>query len=143
MIGNAEDAALALTRPSWAYMDEGSERICYLINDVVYKVQFRYGNVEELDSYDYLCRQVFPSNITIAQLTPWYIKDTVVIAAEYVKGQCVSECYDAMLGLPCSEPGTCLDEATADSIRNLGIMDLSYGNVILRDNTYVIVDMEG
>lgn len=145
MVGNIEDAALALTRPRPYFFDEGSERACYLINGVIYKVNRHggYGNTEELDSYDYLIRQVFPLNITIAQLTPYYIGSDTVVAAEYVQGQNVGECYDVMLGLPCADPSTCLDDWTASAIRSLGINDLCYGNVIRRGEQYVIVDMEG
>jgi hypothetical protein len=146
MVGNIEDATLALTRPSWAYMDEGSERVCYLINGVVYKVEINSrhtANAYEWDTYRHLCRQPVPRNIGIAQLNLFDVSGHRVIAAEYVEGQPVSDCVAELIGIPCDCEGTCIPSDTARAIGRLGICDLSYGNVILRDNMYVIVDMEG
>lgn len=147
MIGNETDAAIAadLTmNVHYILSDEGSSREAYLINGVVYKRELHAGtNLAEIMNYDRLSTQhVLPEYIRLPEMELHYIDDEVILAAEYVDGYPTGECFDRWAGTECSGNEKCLSARIQDEIESFGISDLCWGNVLVKDSVYYLVDLE-
>jgi hypothetical protein len=144
MIGNVDDARQALTDPYLSpFSDEGCARVVYLIDNVIYKVDLADGgNDSEWANYQAFSGVEMPEFIAIPEMSRYEINGETVIAAEYIKGMPTGECWDRQLDFTClhtSEP--CLSDRMESEIRRF-IGDLAWGNVIVSDGRYYIVDLE-
>jgi hypothetical protein len=142
MIGNQTDAALAWTGPYCHLLsDEGSSRIVYLINDVVYKVNRHASyddNLSEWENYRFLTENL-PRGLFLPEMSLYQINDQNVIAAEYIDGDYTGECIDVGFGCECDSP--CIDITTIEQLASLGIQDMSWGNAINYDGVVYLVDI--
>lgn len=141
MVGNAQDAAKVVNGefgppPFW-----GSTREVYRVGDIVYKVGSHTDNESEYDMYcaisigDMLPK--FP-NIALAETSLHYVGDIPVIAMEFIDGLAVGECFCISDD---EHNEDCLDIDMICAIRSIGISDTNYGNIMLKDGIYYIVDM--
>lgn len=100
MIGNREDAAAALEAFQWQECGdvlsfEGSSRIVYLINGVVYKVEFGHDG-EGCNRNEYGAMSAgnnLPENVFYPAVSLYDIEGTDVIAMEYIEGQAIASCW--------------------------------------------------
>lgn len=144
MIGNMASALKALRMPEAFKTMTGSSRHAVLINNVIYKVDlYAYEGYNDLEyaNYQRLCIEGTPDPIRIPEMTRYVIGDEIVLACQYIKGKPVGECSAEYAGLPCDCYGPCLSSDFCKQIDRLGINDTSYGNVILRNGFYYLVDM--
>lgn len=143
MIGNAVDAALAETCPEeFLYSDDGSSRLVYLINGVIYKVDRRNyrDNEAEFLAYKNMTGKL-PTGISLPKMSLFQIGDREIIAAEFIRGIETGDCYDKYLGLECLCGDECIDVGLLDALESIGWRDPTYGNAILSDGTLYLVDL--
>lgn len=151
MIGNENDAALALSEygntvfgdSEFLFSTDGSSRIVYLINGVIYKVNIdNYdANREEYEKAA-IMRDRLPANVRIPELTLYRINGQSVLAAEKVTGISSGECWDNFLGMECTcLPGECLDPILIEELNALGWDDPCYGNAIIDNGIVYLVDV--
>ena len=147
MIGNEADAALALSAHATDYLfsDDGTSRYVYLINGVIYKVgrpNGEWANDEEYAKYLATCPELLPPYLRLPETHRYVIGDSTVIAAELIEGTPTGECFASAVGMECDcDPLACLSPLIVDDIAmHLDISDLAYGNVIIRDGIYYVVD---
>lgn len=141
MIGNETDAALALTHPdTFLYSDEGSSRIVYLINGVIYKVDRNHyrDNAYEFDMYQKMTGNL-PTGVFLPEMSLYRINGQDVIAAEFIDGIPTGDCIDTLLGLPCTCEGMCISPAIIDSIPMWN--DATYGNAMWYDGALYLIDV--
>lgn len=140
MIGNTDDAAYALRMYrendiSDLLSCDGSTRMVYLINGVVYKVNTYDGTNE--DEYDNISSLILPEGYRFPITSLYRVLGEDIIAMEYISGQCVCECY-------CTQDEECApDCAPRDVVATMEDLNLDIGgfNVIVDDNgIYYIVD---
>lgn len=142
MIGNETDAATAL-HGGGIYVGEGHTRIVYRVGDVAYKVNvvsWDY-NIEEYDCGE-AYRAATPANIVIPDMTLYHIGDRTVLAMPYIDGVPVSECF-SRYNIECADSthASCLDDKMAQTLTRFNFDATSYGNVILKDGIYYMVDL--
>lgn len=150
MIGNENDALLALDRRAaqeFILSTNGSTRVTYLINGVVYKVlrgeidpRWDDANSEEFANAANL-RPNLPECVSIPEMTLFEFEDTNVLACEFVDGILSGECSDAWTGLGCEDGGVCVSERLIRILNGIGWHDSAWGNVILADGVYHLVDV--
>lgn len=139
MIGNRENAALALTRPKNLLLDEGTTRTAFLIDGVVYKVDDDHGaNELEIANY-YKWRDRLPQGISFPEMQLYRVNGRYVIAAEYVDGEDTGDCVDEACGLPCTCESPCLSAATLDTIA--WWTDCAWGNAKWYDGVLYLIDI--
>lgn len=143
MIGNETDARIALTDDYLApYSVEGTARDIYLINGVIYKVEKADGaNDAEWSHYQNMREIPLSPYIRIPEMSRYRINDEIVIAAEFVNGVETGECFATWAGMTCDCPEPCLSPAIDSEIRRY-VEDLAWGNVIVSDGCYYLVDLE-
>lgn len=128
MTGNLTDAARALAYDG-EIIGEGSSRIVFRINDIVYKV-LTYDDVYfNANAAEYENISTFVDNEMVRVPRSTYFDDIDVIAMEYVEGTPVGECY-CLAG---EKHYRCLTPIEREIIADTGMTDMSYGNII-RDN---------
>lgn len=139
MTGNAIDAALALTKVAPVFSYDGSTRIVYLINDVIYKVECNKELPWNANEYDYMLnmRTALPAGVFFPEVSMFTIDGVDVIAMEYIKGQPIRQCYCIDVGDDCDE--FCW---TGDEVYLLSecVSDPSGMNVIRTSRGYYIID---
>lgn len=138
MIGNVADAALALTRPrEFVLSAEGTTRMVYLINGVVYKVEYCYG-VNELE-YDNILNSVslLPDNVKYPEATLYSIEGETIIAMEYISGTAIYECFCEDYGDDHAD--VCMTHSERALLVDI-MSDPNGMNVIRTDTVYYIVD---
>lgn len=142
-IGNLHDARHADTCPQAHYIDAGTTRQVYLIDGVIYKVESvmfsddQGANQREFDRYLTL-RDMLPEGFRIPEMT---LYSNGVLACEFIEGAPTGECFDEWAGMPCECNGLCISIDTLKPIRDLGMHDLGYGNVIANDIAYWLIDL--
>lgn len=139
MIGNQNDARLALHAAEvgdYTYLlsNEGTTRYAFLINGVVYKVEYsgdywsanrsEYNNAARL-------RTTLPEGFSVPEVEMY----GDVLAMEYVEGRPTGECIAAYVGEPCDCDSECMDPLVLDDLANLGWMDPAWGNAIVEWET--------
>lgn len=142
MIGNAATAAAVLDPYMSPFSDDGSARIVYLIDNVIYKVERARGyNDTEWARYSYIDPNTLPPHIRVPKMHRHVVDGRVVIAAEYIDGIATGECIGRVIGVGCDCDDPCLSERVQDEIMQY-IEDVSWGNVIISDGVYYIIDLE-
>lgn len=147
-VGNHRDAATALLDYDEKVNDnvlsyDGTSRVVYLINNVVYKVNLGnyIFNDLEYDNANRL-RDILPAPIKIPNMTLYRVNGENVLACDYIIGEPTGECYDRLSGRHCFCEGDCLPEEVEDILNLNNITDLSYGNVIVDIfGQYWIIDL--
>lgn len=150
MIGNETDALLALDRRAaqeFILSTDGSTRITYLINGVVYKVlrgaidpRWMDANTEEAHNAD-VFRPLLPEGVSIPEMRLFEFEDTNVLACEFIDGILSGECSDAWTGLGCEDGDVCIPGRFLETLNDMGWHDSAWGNVILADGIYHLVDV--
>lgn len=139
MIGTAENASLAATRPSSHILSfDGTSREVYLIEGVVYKVPigwYRDNEAEHLNLTRLKGKDI-PAGIAFPEAS----LHGDILAMEYIKGIPTGSCIDCEVGDPC-QYGDCMPIDIAEAFRILGFIDLSFGNVIIKDGIYYLIDV--
>lgn len=148
MIGNENDAATALNDyangyDGFLFSRDGSSRVVYLIDGVIYKVNIEsYDANEEEYTKASIMRDRLPANVRIPELTLYRINGQSVLAAEKVTGISSGECWDIFLGMECTcQPDECLDPILIEELDSLGWDDPSYGNAIIDNGIIYLVDV--
>lgn len=143
MVGNFRDASIALYDfvigdYSHILSREGSTRIVYLINGVVYKIdRGGYANVNECEYEAIRMPKVLPDNVFYPEVSLYRVSDIDVLAMEYIRGQAIYQCIDRDTGDTCDP--MCMTDKELDLLVDL-IDDPSGMNVIRTDNGYYIID---
>lgn len=148
MIGNESDAALAYNE--WLIGDfehlwssEGSSRYVFLIDGVIYKVnitpQYDFNDREYANYCEWAGN--LPENVRIPEMSLYRVADTTVIASEFIEGIDTGDCSDSFFGLPCTCDGVCMPKETVEILNDMGWVDDSWGNAIVRDGIYYLVDI--
>ena len=140
MIGNAADAALAATLPAeYLLSDEGTSRIVFLINGVVYKVnRDRFlDNEDEFNNANSLRELFLTFNVYIPDMTMW----GDVLAMEYIEGELTGECGAMVLDLECDCPDMCIPAPTVAYLVQFGWRDTCYGNAMWVDGSLYLIDL--
>lgn len=141
MIGSPEDAYIASTLPEeFLLSDDGTSRLVYLINDVVYKVN-RHSindNLNEYNNGEILRKAIKSMGIVVPEMSLY----GEVLAMEYINGIPTGECLETVyLGLDCECEGEHLDNELIDKLSTLGWEDCTYGNAMWFHNTLYLIDV--
>lgn len=141
MVGTYEDALDS--RMHGTLIGAGGSRKAYLYNGVVYKWQFgEYAvgiNRTEIRVYEELCSAILPDPIRIPEMSLYRLPRNEVIAAEYVEGQVMGECWCIPGKEECD--ATCLP----DHIRLMAspfCHDLAGRNTIFDGRYFWLIDLE-
>lgn len=141
MIGNENDAAAAL-RGEGRCIGDGSARECFVIDNVVYKIERCDGaNDAEWDNYQKIISNPMSDRISIPVMDRILIGEEIIIAAEYIDGIETGECIDRLIGHDCQCLGDCLSDAEETLVREY-IYDTAWGNVMRVNNMLCIIDLE-
>jgi hypothetical protein len=143
MTGNVTDAARALAGDG-IVIGEGSSRIAYLINGVVYKVDngmdlIPFAQDDEWNNYmRYQSQTLDDSLVRIPAMSRYDFGDQIVLSMEYIDGYPTGECY-------CTNDEECGQDCMSQDIHDIcteeyEVWDLGYGNVIVKDGIHYIVD---
>lgn len=95
MIGNEDNARLALDGYLRLLSAHGSTRIVYIADDVVYKIE-AYGEIgTNLAEYDNASRlnAILPEGYFVPEVALYDFTDGNVLAMDYITGQEMGECY--------------------------------------------------
>jgi len=140
MVGNENDATLALAG-SLEFLGEGCTRRVYIddAHTVVYKVEHFDQEVAHTSNYDEVetaaRATVLPDNVRIPAMT---LYPNGVLAMEYIDGNPLGECF-------CTADEECYDDClSSDMVDKLSKVSpdcISWGNVILREGIYYLVDL--
>lgn len=148
MVGNWTDAAQALEDFNRHIFDnvlswEGTTRCVFLINGVVYKVQWRDADHDNLAEYRHglSYRPLVPANVHIPDMTIYWIGETPVLAMEYIDGSPSGECIDEYVGTECSHDGKCMSNKLISDLTEMGWYDATFGNAIVRNGEYYLIDI--
>lgn len=144
MIGNYEDALDALetfnSGDTYGILStDGTDRIVFLINNVVYKVEYGGGsyNSNQNEYNNYLSIRDYVSDpIRVPETSLFDIDGVKVIAMEYIKGEAMAACY-CVKG---EEHYRCLPDDILSKVEPF-IGDTGGMNVIYNGEAYYIVDM--
>lgn len=121
---------------------EGNFRRVYRDGPTVYKIEHGEGidfasNQAEVDNLDRLRAVSLPKNVRLPDAY-LYHDGVPIVAMEYIDGVLMGDCH-CIPGE--SHDETCLPGEVVEKLLSLGI-DTAYGNVILSDGTYFIVDLD-
>lgn len=139
MIGNEEDAALALEGEA-EYVGEGCTRTVYRVGDVVYKVEVHPGanNSEYLNGLD--LRENVPASVIIPPMSLYF--DGKVLAMPYIEGETRDECMARYVNTPdACDHTACYDDETHTMLSRINYDAVSYGNVVYRGGFYYMIDL--
>lgn len=142
MTGNAADAALALSEffsnsRRYVFSPDGTSRMVYLINGVIYKVEdIRGTNADEFDIMRNM-RDSLPMGVFYPEVSLFTISGDDVIAMEYIEGTAIYQCIDADTGDVCDS--VCMTPQEAVFLPPL-LNDPSGMNVIRNEHGYYIID---
>lgn len=144
MIGNIEDAAEALrdynnNAYENVFSANGTTRMVYLINDVIYKVDCGTGYFSDNRAeYDNIMANSnnLPEGVYFPDTALFEIDGKNIIAMEYIEGEPMSECY-------CDEfeeehTSSCLPDDIRDLVSPI-IDDTGGENVILTDDGRIYI----
>lgn len=148
MIGNMTDAAAALASAlgpcTNLYSDYGSARQVFLINGIIYKIEKECGaNAAEWDRYNRIDPASLPAHIRIPEMSRYIVGDEIVIAAEFIDGEAVGECFCEFIDAAvCTCEDVISDRLSEDIKYHCDIVDLSVGNIIASHGAYYVIDLE-
>lgn len=134
---------MTLTLPyilSLPKIGSGSFRDVYSDGTYVYKVEYGEGitfSSNSCEAANYRLLRTMDLPVSIPETDLLVLDGIRVIRMPYVEGEAYGECFC----LPREEHLGCLPDEIADTLSDLGI-DLAYGNVILSDSTYWLVDFD-
>lgn len=139
MTGTEENARLALARALPVLSYQGSTRIVYLCDNVVYKVE---TNLEDdgINAYEYdrMTTIVPNEGVFFPDVSLYTFDGTDVIAMEYIEGQAMAECYCIEGVEECTE--TCMPDYVWQLVN--GTLDDTGGyNTIVNERGIYIIDM--
>lgn len=139
MVGSLRGAKDALC-DNLEVIGEGSFRIVYRQDDVVYKVENDEGiEAHANDSEWYAVHSGnyddLPDNVRIPEFSRYDINGIVVLSAPYIEGILMGSCYENWHAKS-DDHSFCYPEDIAGYV-----MDSAYGNVIFDGETYWIVDV--
>lgn len=143
MIGNYEDAKLAATLPyKYVLSTNGSTRGVYLINNVVYKVEYDsypFYNPLEYDNANTMREELLTLGICVPKVE---LFANNVLAMEYIAGEPTGECIPTFIGNECDcGEGQCFEDSIRDMLNSLDITDLAYGNLMWSNGQLWIIDL--
>ena len=140
MIGNVDDARLALSGDVPVWNSDGTTRYVYLINDVIYKVaEWERDNISEYERYLWLSKTNTHPLIAFPNTGLFDVDGTPVIAMERIYGTLTGECYCAVTDEEHDE--TCMSVEMCNAF-DLITNDNSGLNIILTDKgIYYLIDM--
>lgn len=142
MVGNFADAERASRCPKdYILSDIGTTRMVYLINNVVYKVATDGENEWEYRQFLKFSTGNLPENVRVPEMSIYYIDGEAIIAAELITGQETGECNGMMCDNVCDCDGECMPAELLNTLRRMGWMDTTFGNAILSDGIYYLVDI--
>lgn len=138
-IGNYDDAQEIHNEALWSsheyILAHGTDRVVYLLNDVVYKVD-RYST-DSINLYEYVkanqYRPVLPENVRIPEITLYRVEDQTISAMEYIDGDFISNFEGKG---PRSMP-----ENLSAFLYDMGFTDQDPNNVILKDDIFYLIDL--
>lgn len=143
MIGNMADAAQALSDYMQGNDDrllsaDGTTRMVYLINGVVYKIHHVKEQTENVDEF-YRIRNhsdILPEGVYYPEVGLFEIDNDNIIAMEYIEGRQVAECF-------CTPDESCDDSCMPmhvwESVHTV-LGDTGGFNVVLNDKGIWIID---
>lgn len=140
MIGTYEEAEMALDG-GLPWLDNGTSRVAYLSNGVVYKVNINDAwddNMVEWNHYTLLKRQYMDPEVALPETYLHQINGKSVIAMEYITGTGVSECWCISDKEPHAE--NCMSPEIRRLVTKY-IDDIGGMNVIVSENRYYIIDL--
>ena len=135
MIGNETDAMKALSGDV-PMLASGCDRRVYLVNNVVYKVCRMNDDVNAVEYLNIL--NAPETDIIKFPLAHLYrVANRLVMAMEYIEGQ--GAFFDCFCDLNYGEHD-CEDSKVIEMLNSIGMRDVHPGNIIVRDNTYYVID---
>ena len=145
MLGNATDAALALTGPKEFWISDGCTRSVYLINGVIYKVEFEEGaNQKELENLARLATlEDIPDELAIPNSFMWHGQ---VLAMDYIVGDDAGACFSCegsrLDCRHCAEGDAQMSPETLRWLNENGIYDVIQDseNILRVDNLVYLID---
>lgn len=142
MTGNAFDAALALSEyransRRYVFSADGSSRMVYLIDGVIYKVDIIAGT--NADEYDIMLnmRDSLPMGVFYPEVSLFTVSGVDVIAMEYIEGTAIYACVCADMGDKCDS--VCMTPQESVFLPPL-LNDPSGMNIIRNEHGYYIID---
>ena len=120
----------------------GNFRDVYRLGGVVYKVENVDGmdfnsNRNEYNNYLTLLTRKLPTGIVLPMMDLIVVEGLNVVLSEYIDGKLVGECFC----LPGEPHYGCIPPGMERDLNALGI-DVAYGNIILKDSTYYLIDLD-
>lgn len=109
----------------------------------VYKVEYGEGidlcsNRAEYDNFNILRNTRLPANVSLPAFCRYGIEDGInYVDMPYIDGVPMGECFC----LPGEPHLGCLPPGMERDLNAIGI-DCAYGNIILRDSTYYLIDLD-
>lgn len=138
MIGTQENAALALDFEAPLLSSEGTTRMVFLIDGVVYKVaRDGYEYCNEAEYRNFLNRERF--ELAGFRIPETHLFDNGVIAMEYIPGMPTGECFDVGSGCECG-PLLCMADDETGLLRDLNFFDIAYGNIMEYEGDLYLID---
>jgi hypothetical protein len=147
MIGSLDQAMAALEAfrmrdHTHVYSFDGSTRMVYRFDNVIYKVNLDAWNTDwNRIEWDRIANVDvdLPENVRYPEANLFEVNDTAVIAMEFIDGQPISECYCL------SNIEECEDDCMTDDEVNLLVPLMSdpggFNTIRCDDGTYVIIDV--
>lgn len=138
MVGNAADAALALTHPrEFLLSDDGCSRVTYLINGVVYKVN--RGRFLDNEEEFHNANDIRDIMATFDVFVPEVSMFGPVLAMEYINGEPTGECLSVFPDCDC--PDVCIPDALLANLTFFGWRDPAYGNAMWFNEKLWLIDL--
>lgn len=139
--GNATDAARAIAG-DLDYIGEGCMRTVYRCGDIVYKVENAIGaNADEYRNAAAI-RATVPYPFVIPDMSLHYVGSACVLAMPFIDGEPTGECIGDFIGTGCDCDSPCMSPEIAYAANAINGDALSWGNTIVKDGTYYIIDVD-
>jgi hypothetical protein len=131
------DTVLSLPR-----IGSGNFRHVYRDGPTVYKIEYGEGidlqcNQAEVDNLDRLRAVRLPRKVALPDAYLYVTDGVPVVSMEYIEGEPMGECFC----IPGEAHEGCLPPGMERDLNALGI-DCAYGNIILSDSTYWLIDLD-
>ena len=150
MTGNEHDARAAFNAfkngtTENLFSRDGSTRMVYLINGVIYKVNLFQDDLENANFDEYVAAKMLvrklPDNVRIPEMSIFDINGNTVLAMEFVTGNPTGECSDRFFSTGCEDDGLCMPDRLIANLNKLGWTDSTWGNAIHSDGIYFLIDV--
>ncbi len=143
-IGNLSDAARILFdkefgNDTYLLTCEGTTRMVYLMDNVIYKVQYDSRSGDNRLEYDNVIanRDNLPTGVFYPEVSLYTIDGVDIIAMSYIEGDAVGYCYCEQFNEP--HTNLCMPKEVYDIVNNF-LVDVSGANVIVNNNGIFIID---